>query len=155
MTNGRFMMRNQTFFYTDDPNAPVIPGGGSRMIRSLVEILSHGKLAPVPSDPLIYRAVGDTTSHGDAYRDQLFDSEPDKRHHCTPKFKGGYIRKMKNENDWFIQPAKEINGTTLGRMNHKSIPSNLKKWGQCRIANEIYIEAGDYSSSRCAVVLFT
>lgn len=133
------------FFYTDDPNAPVIPGSSLRgMIRSLVEILSHGKLAPVPSDPLIYRAVGDTTSHGDAYRDQLFDSEPDKRHHYMPKFKGGYIRKKKNENDWFIQPAKEINGTTFGRINHKSIPSNLKKWEQCRSANEIYIEAGDY-----------
>lgn len=131
------------FFYTDDPNAPVIPGSSLRgMLRSLVEILGHGKLTPVPSDPLIYRAVGDTTSHGNAYRDQLFDSDPVKRHHYTPKFKGGYIRRKDGE--WYIQPAKEINGTTFGRINHKRIPRNLNKWGRCRSAYELFIEAGDY-----------
>lgn len=131
------------FFYTDDPDAPEIPGSSLRgMLRAIVEILGHGKLTPVPTDPLIYRAVGDTTSHGNAYRDQLFDSESDKRHHYTPKFKGGYIRRKGN--DWFIQPAKEINGTTFGRISHKRIPQDLKKWGKCRSASEIYVEVGDY-----------
>lgn len=131
------------FFYTDDPDAPEIPGSSLRgMLRSIVEILGHGKLAPVSDDPLIYRAVGDTTSHGDAYRDQLFDSDSTKKHHYTPKFKGGYIRER--DGNYFIQPAKEINGTTFGRINHKRIPNNLNRWGNGRSANEIYVEVGDY-----------
>lgn len=39
------------FFYTDDPDAPEIPGSSLRgMLRAIVEILGHGKLTPVPTD---------------------------------------------------------------------------------------------------------
>ena len=61
-------MRNKPdFFYTRDPNEPVIPGSSLRgMIRTLAEVLGHGKLTPVSDEPLVYRAVGDISSHGEA-----------------------------------------------------------------------------------------
>ncbi|MCP4419887.1 MAG: TIGR03986 family CRISPR-associated RAMP protein, partial [Chloroflexi bacterium] len=55
------------FFNTGDVNEPVIPGSSLRgMIRTVAEILGHGKLKPVMDRPLVYRAVGDTSSHGEA-----------------------------------------------------------------------------------------
>lgn len=139
-------LRNKPdFFHTGDKDQPVIPGSSLRgMLRQIVEILGHGKLKPVMDRPLIYRAVGDTSSHGEAYRKLLMDEDPDRKHYYTPLFKGGFVRKDKDGN-WFIQPAREINGVSYGRINHKSIPSGqLQRWHGCRNANELYVEVGEY-----------
>ena len=56
----------EEFFYIENPYQPVIPGSTLRgLFRSLVEIVSHSKISDVTSSNLIYRAVGDTTSHGE------------------------------------------------------------------------------------------
>ena len=137
-------LRNKPdFFYTANKEQPVIPGSSLRgMIRSLVEIVAHGKLSPVTDSPLIYRAVGDTSSHGDAYRDQLFESDPARKNHFTPRFKGGYMRQIDGE--WHIQPVQEMKGTTFARVNHRRIPHNLNRWGRSRNASEIYIAIDEY-----------
>ncbi len=138
-------MRNRPdFFHTGDADKPVIPGSSLRgMIRQIVEILGHGKLTPVMESPLVYRAVGDTSSHGEAYRKMLMSEDPTRKHYYTPLYKGGYVRKDSKGN-WFIQPAQEIKGTTYGRVNHKRIPQRLNRWHNCRNASEIYVEVGDY-----------
>ena len=47
------------FFHHGDPSCPVIPGSSIRgMIRSLVEIISFGKMQWFTREQLIYRAVG-------------------------------------------------------------------------------------------------
>ncbi len=131
------------FFHTGDPNDPVIPGSSLRgMLRTIVEILGHGKLKPVTNTPLVYRAVGDTSSHGEAYRQLFFVEEPDRKHYYIPLFTAGYIRKHKER--WYIQPAEPKNGTTYARINHKRIPKGqLQRWHDCRNANEIYIKISD------------
>ena len=133
------------FFHTGDVDKPVIPGSSLRgMIRQIVEILGHGKLKPVMDSPLIYRAVGDTSSHGEAYRKMLMSEDPTRKHYYTPLYLGGFVRKDSHGN-WFIQPAKKINGTTYGRINHKRIPSSqLERWHGCRNASEIYVKVGEY-----------
>lgn len=138
-------IRNRpSFFHTGDPNSPVIPGSSLRgMLRTMVEVLGHGKLTPVMEAPLIYRAVGDTSSHGEAYRQALMDEDPHQKNHFTPKFKGGYIRK--DGNDWYIQPAEEINGVSYARIAHKRIPQGrLNHWHDSKNASQIFVKIGDY-----------
>lgn len=134
------------FFHTGDPNEPVIPGSSLRgMIRQMVEILGHGKLKPVMNTPLVYRAVGDTSSHGEAYRKLLMKEDPDttKRHHYEPLFEAGYIRYKKETGEWFIQPAlKTADGASYGRIHHRRIPQSLNKWHNSRNAQEIYVQFG-------------
>lgn len=116
-------LRNKPdFFHTGDPNAPVIPGSSLRgMIRTICEILGHGKFSPVPDRPLVYRAVGDMSSHGEEYRKLLMDEEPGKKNWFTPKYRGGFIRRRSD--GWWIQPASQTpDGATFARIMHKQIP---------------------------------
>ena len=132
------------FFHTGDPNAPVIPGSSLRgMLRTLAQILSYGKLSPVSDVPLVYRAVADMSSHGDAYRARLMYEEIGQKNHYTPRFRGGYMQRDQGDK-WSIQPAKEIGGTTYGRISRRDIPRNLKKWHNCHNASQVYIEIGPY-----------
>jgi CRISPR-associated protein (TIGR03986 family) len=49
------------FFYTRDPNQPVIPGSSLRgMLRGLLEIVSYGKVQWVTDKKLFFRTVDDT-----------------------------------------------------------------------------------------------
>lgn len=101
------------FFYIVSQDQPVIPGSSLRgLMRSLVEIVSYSKVGPVSDRQLVYRAVGDTTSHGDEYRKRLmrFDGERDRQKHYTPLMRAGYMKKMGS--DWAIEPAQEIGGAT-------------------------------------------
>ena len=143
-TNIEQLRNKPEFFHTGDSDRPVIPGSSLRgMIRSMVEIVAHGKLSPVTDNHLIYRAVGDTSSHGDAYREQLFESDNTRHNYFTPRFKGGYMGCTPN-GEWYIQPAQEVSGTTFARISHKLIPHNLKRWGQSKNASEIYVAINDY-----------
>ncbi len=76
----RTMENNQTraqyaqFFHLDDLERPIIPASSLRgMIRLLVEIVGYGKIQWVTKEPLVFRAVGDTTSDETirAYRNQI------------------------------------------------------------------------------------
>lgn len=59
------------FFYTEDRNRPVIPGSSLRgMLRSLLEVVSYGKLERITSKKLFFRTVDDTAV-GLYYRDRM------------------------------------------------------------------------------------
>lgn len=138
-------LRNRPdFFHAGDPQQPVIPGSSLRgMLRTICEILGHGKMNFVHDTALIYRAVGDTSSHGEAYRQQLMAEVPGEKNHFVPRFKAGYI--VHNGRDWAIQPAQEINGVTYARISHKrwnEVNRQLKRWYNCRNAREIYVQIG-------------
>ena len=100
----RERVRNKPdFFYAEDRLHPVIPGSSLRgMLRALVEIVSYGKMQWVADRQLVYRAVGDTTSHGEGYRERLmrFDGEgyeDGKRYYSyTPLMKAGYMEQKRN-----------------------------------------------------------
>ncbi len=101
------------FFRYDENGDPVISGSSLRgMVRSLCEILSHGKVQWVTDKKLIYRAVGAVSSVGDYYRERFFGKS--KIEHQNGKqvtkieypaawVRGGYLCKVGS--DWYIQPA--------------------------------------------------
>ena len=140
------------FFYITDKNKPVIPGSSLRgLLRNLVEIVTYSKVRNVSEKKLVYRAVGDTTSHGNAFRDRLmqFDGERNRTKHYTPLIRGGYI--VKHKGDWAIQPAQEIDGTTYAYLViNESLFKSLRSIPGCKNASEIYIQTGkyDYQSVR-------
>lgn len=139
-------LRNKPeFYYTKDKNTPVIPGSSLRgMLRTLAQIIGYGKLAPVSNTPLVYRALADTSSLGEAYRLSLMIEG--EKNHFTPRFKCGYIEDHNGQ--WCIRPAKNINGTTYSRIPIKSIPRNLEKKNGLTNAYKIYIEPGPYEFQR-------
>jgi CRISPR-associated protein (TIGR03986 family) len=137
------------FFYEWEKTEPVIPGSTLRgMLRSLIEIASYGKITDVSNRRLIYRAVGDTTKHGDKYREQLMQDETKKyargnEKYFTPLTRGGYMRKQGS--DWYIQPAEERDGTTFARISHKRIPgAKLIEVPGCKNASTIFVRVDQY-----------
>ncbi len=134
------------FFYVTDKDKPVIPGSSLRgLLRGIVEIVSYSKIQNVSDKKLVYRAVGDTTSHGNAYRDRLmqFDGERNRKKHYTPLIRGGYI--VKHNGEWAIQPAQEIGGTTYAHLTiDERLFNQLHTISGCHNAFEIYIQTGNY-----------
>lgn len=94
------------FFHIDNAYQPVIPGSSLRgMVRSLVEIVSYGKMQWVTGEHLItFRAVA-------ASRDDPL-AEPYSKiiGKSNKNVKAGYLKKRAK--GWFIQPAKHP--STLG-----------------------------------------
>lgn len=130
------------FFYTDPSKTPRIPGSSLRgMLRTLVEIVGFGKFEDVGDEPLVYRAVGDTTSHGLTYRQRIM--QEDSKNHFTPLVQAGYIRRTRR-GDWEIQPAQAINGVSFARINLDKIPERLALVPGCKNAATIYVEVGPY-----------
>lgn len=135
--------KNQpAFYHLDDVQQPVIPGSSLRgLLRAMVEIAAFGKLTAVSDDPLVYRAVGDTTSHGEAYRDRLMRDDGD--HHYTPLMRGGYM--VQQRGDWFIRPAVEIDGTTFAVIKiDEDLFRTFQKIKDCRNAYQVSIATGPY-----------
>jgi CRISPR-associated protein (TIGR03986 family) len=115
------------FFHLENKNCPVIPGSSLRgMVRTLVEIAGYGKMQWISDKNLVYRAVGDTSSLGDYYRTKLLgknkinDTETNKENRNNVKYffdypsanvRGGYLKKKRS--NWYIQPARKINGETF------------------------------------------
>ncbi|HMV85114.1 MAG TPA: TIGR03986 family CRISPR-associated RAMP protein [Blastocatellia bacterium] len=61
------------FFHTGDATKPVIPGSSLRgMLRSLVEIVSYGKVSRVSDKKLFFRTMDDSAV-GDHYRGRMSD----------------------------------------------------------------------------------
>jgi len=140
------------FFYVQDINEPVIPGSTLRgMLRSLIEIASFGKVAEIAEKRLVYRAVGDTTSHGVRYRDSVMLNEGkhwdqdsrEESYYYTPLTRAGYMRKRGS--DWVIQPAQNIGGTTFARIRiDERFFSRLTRISNCKNACRIYVKVGPY-----------
>lgn len=135
-------LRNKPdFFHVGDPKNPVIPGSSLRgMLRTMAQIIGHGKLAPVSNIPLAYRAIADMSSQGEAYRQRLMLEG--KKNYFTPRFEAGYIEQHNGR--WGIRPAQKINDTTYARIPIRNIPPNLEKYLELSNAYKIYIEPGPY-----------
>lgn len=147
--NIREMMKNDAareqyaqFFHLDDAERPVIPGSSLRgMVRALVEIAGYGKMQWVTDEPLVFRAVGDTTSLGNYYRQRLV--RKDQVGYFTPLVQAGYMEKRGSH--WFIRPARIIGGTTFARIQRKDIPrEGLERWHNCRNAYRLWVKLGKY-----------
>lgn len=131
------------FFTHPVTGRPVIPGSSLRgMLRSLIEIVSYGKVQPVSTDQLIYRVIGDQTSFGDRYRERLMHLDRED-HYYTPLLRAGYMEKRGL--DWYIRPAQEIEGTTFARVLREKVDrSKLSDWRGCRNARKIWAKLGAY-----------
>ena len=108
----------QDFFHHGQPDHPVIPGSSIRgMIRSLVEILSFGKIQWFTDKQLIYRAVGDTSSLGQQYRESMLGSNQAPRprqmlfEYPLPRLRGGYLEQ--SGQGWAIRPAQKFCGESF------------------------------------------
>lgn len=128
------------FFHVTADGKPVIPGSSMRgLFRSLVEVISFSKVQSVSKDQLVYRSVGDTTSHGLKYRERMMHEDDPTRHAYSPLMKGGYLHQ--HGSDWSIQPAQEIGGATWARIRKDDqLFKKLNKWGSAWNAFEIYAE---------------
>ena len=112
------------FFSLDGGKTPRIPGSSLRgLFRSLVEIASFSKISDVTPNKQVYRAV-DTSSLGVQYRARVMDEV--EKNNFVPRVQGGYMRIK--EGQWYIQPAREINGTTWCRIGHSFTPPDLSSW---------------------------
>jgi CRISPR-associated protein (TIGR03986 family) len=61
------------FFYGETEETLLIPGSSLRgMLRTMVEVISQSRLAPVTDKKLFYRSM-ESTSMGDAYRGRMKD----------------------------------------------------------------------------------
>lgn len=147
----RERVRNKPDFFSIDPDkTPRIPGSSLRgMLRQLVEIISYSKVQWVSEQLLVYRAVGDTTTHGKKYRERIMreDKQRPNRNkkmawHYTPLVRAGYIKEDRGE--FFIRPAREIGGTTFARIRSDSIPAHLSQIPGCKNASTIYFQTGPY-----------
>ncbi len=142
------------FFSLDGGKTPRIPGSSLRgLFRSLVEIIGNARLNFVTDRRLVYRAV-DTTRLGEQYRERIMEPDPgDPEHWFTPRVQAGYIRRGR-DGEWYIQPAKKINGTTWCRISHKALsdlrdklkpwPENADKDEQIKNARLIYVQPSTY-----------
>ncbi len=126
-------------FFSVDGQCPVIPGSTLRgMIRSLVEIVGYGKVQWVTSEQLIYRAVGDPSSLGIWYREQMLGKNkaaPPTTHldYPSPRLKGGYLKKTPN--GWAIQPVSEHNGESFVHVEYNNVRSIT---GESRGTQRVY-----------------
>ncbi len=122
--DGQDAKNKPEFFSIDGGKTPRIPGSSLRgLFRGLVEIVSGSRIGDVSKRKLVYRAV-DTTRLGVQYRNRIMEEV--KKNFFVPRLRAGYIRKWKDE--WYIQPAEEINGTTWCRIWERSIPPGLEPW---------------------------
>jgi CRISPR-associated protein (TIGR03986 family) len=138
------------FFYVEREDQPVIPGSSLRgLFRALIEIISYSKVSEVAATRLIYRAVGDTTSHGKRYRDRVMQVD-EREKLCDPKMMGGYLRQIGS--DWYIRPAQEIHGASFAVLREPerstsyfdNLKKNLAQVDGCRNAYKIYVKTKDY-----------
>lgn len=128
------------FFYTNSQKyLPVIPGSSLRgMLRSLVEIIGFGKLDKVADSQLIYRAVGDTTSLGNKYRERLLENL--KSNEYSFLMRAGYM--IQTSSGWSIRPARAlVKDAFFLRIEESDIPKNLQSWHGLRNAYCITVEA--------------
>lgn len=133
------------FFSLDNNQNPTIPGSSLRgLFRSLVEIITNSRPAAITDQRAVFRAV-DTTSLGLQYRQRVQNEVA--KNTFEPKVQAGYMRKVKD--DWYIQPAQTINGTTWCRISHKLLDElgSLSEWPPTEVKETCGIENGQHSKN--------
>lgn len=140
-------------FFTDPVSGrPVIPGSSLRgMLRAMVEIVSYGKVQPVIDKPLIYRAVGDRSSLGEYYREQLLGISKTGRPHThldypSKQVKGGYLKRRGTE--WVIQPAREYHGESFVHVEYADADKITRGQGKHRVYNVYVVPVSRRTSNR-------
>src|SRR6185436_14587390 len=84
----------------------------------------------VTNESLVFRAVADTTSLGQAYRGRM----------KLLAVKAGFLHST-NGYDWQIQPASPIDGKAFARIRHRDIPKGgLTQWAECKNAWRVYVQ---------------
>lgn len=125
------------------PRRPVIPGSSLRgMLRSLVEIIGYGKMTQVLDRPLVYRAVGDTSSLGTWYRTQTLGPNKSRLpalHFDYPStdLRAGFL--CKHNGDWAIRPGRcdAVTGyESFVHVEMHTIPANCRGQAVC----EVYVQ---------------
>ena len=153
-SSGKESKELSDFFYTDlDRKVPTLPGSSLRgMLRSLVEIAGYGKLNLVSDRPLVYRAVADTSSIGNNYRNRLLREVGNKTYEFRAQ--AGYMRVTDN-GEWKIIPAQEISPEeSFARIEHSEMPSDLISYFESKNAFYIFaqeispIQAHDHNKNR-------
>jgi len=140
------------FFSLGDAEHPVIPGSSLRgMVRALIEIAGYGKMQWVTDEQLVYRAVGDPSSLGQHYRQQLLGesktSQPTTHlNYPSPNVKGGYLIRHKGE--WAIQPAREIQGETFVHVEYRMADIVTRGADQQDVYDVYVVPASRRSSNR-------
>ena len=119
-------MKNKraSFFINPKTKKPTIPGSSIRgMLRTLVEIMSFSKIDRVSDEHrLFFRAVASNPtkeSWGKKYKNHVEPVEPE-------KVKAGYLKK--DNQGWYIQPAKTNKGKTFAWVRETSV--NLQDFKQ-------------------------
>jgi CRISPR-associated protein (TIGR03986 family) len=126
-------------FFENARRQPQIPASSLRgMLRNIFEIVSYGKMSRVSPRRLAYRSFGSDKLKTE-YMAKIKTRGAGGKEQMAVL--GGYLRKVGG--DWFIQPAKEINGTTFCRVKY-SVLNKLegKKIENTRNAHWLYFEAG-------------
>ncbi len=132
----------QAFYHYGDEDSPVIPGSSLRgMVRSLVEILSYGRITrrPAPENALrirderlVHRAVADQqTPTGQAYNKRfLKEIKPKQLRYPSPQVQAGYLAKNASTGGWQIRPALEVQGTSFVRVGFDTLGRNAFPGGE-------------------------
>ncbi len=137
------------FFHHGAPQRPRIPGSSLRgMLRALVEIVGYGKMERVTKRGLVYRAVGDTTSLGERYRDRFLLRRNDGSYQTIVQ--AGYMQR--SGGGWQIMPAQVQDGFTFARIEQTAIPNPAIRTG-----NKVFVEVDPprvYTHAKGKVRLF-
>lgn len=125
------------FFTYRSDRLPILPGSSLRgMFRTLVEIVSFSQLSKVADQKLVYRAVGDTTSLGQKYRERLLKKHNDGSY--TFIMQAGYL--LRQGDNWKIQPARPlVQGPLFARIEQTNIPQELIPWHEIKNAYQIAV----------------
>ncbi|MGH9850254.1 MAG: TIGR03986 family type III CRISPR-associated RAMP protein [Blastocatellia bacterium] len=111
--NFRAALKNKPdFFFTHDPEQPVIPGSSLRgMLRALVEIISYGKVQWVTEKQLFFRTV-DNTAVGTHYRNRMVGANQQ-----VDKVETGFLRR--DGNRYVIKTC------SMARVHRDRLPNRL------------------------------
>jgi CRISPR-associated protein (TIGR03986 family) len=114
--------KKESDFFSIKKDLPIIPGSSLRgMVRSSVEIVSFGKFVLFDkSKRLYYRAVGDTSTLGNKYREYLTN----KNDKFSYEFSAGIL--AKEGDGYIVYPSKFIKGTQVYRIDFQNIPNEIK-----------------------------
>ena len=139
--------KRANFFHHPNDLSPVIPGSSLRgMIRSLIEIISFGKIKLVSNQRLAFRAVADSqTSLGKEYR-KYFANQPQDNLDFT--IHAGYM--IQQASNWKIRPASPRNQLPFDREKKDlHVLSNLEIWHglnnvyKMKHIDAVFIKTGD------------
>lgn len=122
------------FFFTRTPDQPVIPGSSLRgMLRSLLEIVSYGKVSRVTDVSLFFRSV-DNSSLGHAYRRRMQD-----------KVETGFLRRVGRKYVIDTCAMKRVPNHLIGSVLEGRGPNATPRWsGRYHQHSQVWVQTERY-----------